>query len=423
MVDRLDGTERNSVRAGSALIWYALAPAAIGAVTGVTVAALSSLVEGWGLAHLAALPGWLPALFSPLALIGAWLATRYVTRAESPSTSELYIVTYHHPGQPIPVRQLPGRVLAAAATVGFGGSQGFESPSALIGASWSQALSRFNASADVRRGLLAAGASAGIAAVFSSPAVGALYGIEVPFKRDVDAPRLAPCAVAAVCAYLARDALIGSRRLVEIHGAPELDWLFGVACAAVAIGCGVGAKLFAAAQEVLRRVGRRQARWQRAVIGGAVLALLAIAGHALCGTWITFGPGYIAAEWVAAERRPVSLLVLALAIRAGGNLVSVYGGGGGGVFTSLACNGLFIGQMVAEAIGRGQTRLFALLGAACFLGAGYRLPIACILYIAEESGSVAISIAGLMVIAIAQLIMGEASVSEAQVDERQTAQG
>ena len=127
-----------------------------------------------------------------------------------------------------------------------------------------------------------------------------------------------------------------------------------------------------------------------------------------------------AADWVAAAPRAAWLLALALLVRAAANLVCVYGGGGGGVFTSLACNGMFIGQLVAEAIGRGHTRLLALLGAACFLGAGYRLPIACMLYIAEESGSVAVSIAGLGAIAIGQMLMGEASVSEAQVEQRQS---
>ncbi len=403
------------------LLWQGVAPAAIGTLTGLSVALLSGAVEQWSLRHLAALPGLLPALFSPLALIGAWLATRFVTGAESPSTSELYIITYHRDGARIPLRQLPGRLLAAVATVGGGGAQGFESPSALIGAAWSQVVSGAGLSEYTRRTLLAAGASAGIAAVFSSPAVGALYGIEVPFKRDIDAPRLAPCVIAALCAYLVRDALIGASRLVHPVGAPEIDGWFGAGCVAVAIGCGAGARLFAAAEDLLRRLGRRQARWQRAVIGGMSLLGLAIAGHALCGAWITFGPGYIAADWVGAAPRPLAVLAAALLIRAAANLVCVYGGGGGGVFTSLACNGIFIGQFVAEAIGRGQTRLFALLGAACFLGAGYRLPIACMLYLAEESGSVAISIAGLGAIAIGQLLMGEASVSDAQVEQRQGA--
>ncbi|MFN8642121.1 MAG: chloride channel protein [Candidatus Binatia bacterium] len=240
--------------------------------------------------------------------------------------------------------------MAAATTVGLGGSQGFESPSALIGASWSQLLARWSASDDTRRTLLAAGASAGIAAVFSSPAIGALYGIEVPYRRDVDAPRLAPCAVAAVAAYLVRDALIGTRPLISVGPLPPIDATYVAACAAVAVACGLGA-LFAGIEEWLRAVGRRQTRGQRAAIGGVALMALAAAGWQLSGAWITFGPGYVAADWLAAGAQPLWLIGAVLAVRAAGNLVCVYGGGGGGVFTSLACNGAFIGQLIAEAIG------------------------------------------------------------------------
>lgn len=402
---------------GATLRWQLLAPAGVGALTGACVAVVSGLVEGRVLSGLASLPGFVPALFSPLALLATWAVGRWVTRAFAPATSELYIQTYLTPAARLPLRQLPGRLLAAATTVGFGGSQGFESPSALIGASWSQGLARWAPSDDARRTLLAAGASAGIAAVFSSPGVGALYGIELPFRRDVDAPRLAPCAIAAVAAYLVRDALVGVHPLLAVGALPPIDATFLAACAAVAVGCGLGARLFAEVESALRALGRRQTRLQRAIVGGAVLLALAAAGFALSGAWITFGPGYLATAWLTAAAHPPWLIGAVLAVRAGGNLVCVYGGGGGGVFTSLACNGAFIGQLIAEAIGRGHAHL-ALLGAACFLAAGYRLPLAGMLWIGEQSGSVPLSIAGLAAIAVGQLLMGDASVSEAQAEER-----
>lgn len=403
----------------SSLLWRLLAPVLIGALTGACVATASGIVEGQLLTRLAALPGLVPALFSPLALLATWVVGRYVTRTFTPATSELYIQTYLTPGARLPLREVPGRLLAAATTVGFGGSQGFESPSALIGASWSQLLARWSPSEDTRRTLLAAGASAGIAAVFSSPAIGALYGIEVPYRRDVDAPRLAPCAIGAVSAYLVRSALIGARPLLAVGELPPIDGTYIAACAAIAISCGLGARLFATLEEVLRRLGRRQTRIRRAAIGGVGLMALAVGGYALSGAWITFGPGYVAADWLTGTAHPLWLIGAVLAVRAAGNLICVYGGGGGGVFTSLACTGAFIGQLIAEAIGRGHAHLLALLGAACFLAAGYRLPIACMLWIGEQSGSVTISIAGLGAIAVSQLLMGDASVSEAQVEERE----
>jgi CIC family chloride channel protein len=169
-----------------------------------------------------------------------------------------------------------------------------------------------------------------------------------------------------------------------------------------------------------RRTGfaRSAAGRRAAAIGGVVLAGLAWGGHELSGAWLTFGPGYIAADWLLARDHAIPLLVGAFAIRASGNLVSVYGGGGGGVFTSLACNGAFLGQIVAELVDRSETRMLPLLGAACFLGSGYRLPIACMLLVAEQGADLLMTAVGLVAVALGQVMMGEESVSEAQVDER-----
>lgn len=401
------------------ILWHFAAPAIIGLVTGACVAGLVAGVEGWMIAQLSNLPGITPALFGPVALLLTYFAAKYVTRVLSPSTSELYILLYHQKNARVPIEQMPGRILATTATVGLGGSQGFESTSAMVGATWSDLIARvdaFRLSESTGRSLRAAGASAGIAAVFSSPAAGALYGIEVPFKTEVDARRLAPCTIAAVCSFAMRMWLIGEQRIVNVLGMPTLDARFLLACVLVAALCGLGAWLFAVIEERLRDVGQKQSRIVRALIGGGVLAALAVAGHWVCGTWITFGSGYIATGWLQAEQRPLWALAAALLVRAAGNLMTVYGGGGGGVFTSLACNGAFVGEAVAIALGCDTTHSLALFGAACFLGAGYRLPLACMLFIAEAGLGATLTGAGLAAVALAILFMGDRSVSDAQVD-------
>jgi CIC family chloride channel protein len=393
-----------------------LLPAGIGVATGAGVAGLSALVEGRALGALADLPGFFPALLSPLALLGTLAVVRFVTRVSAPATAELYIETYHTPGARIPLRQLPGRLLAACTTVGFGGSQGLESPSALLGAAIGDVLGAirgFALEADERRSLLVAGASAGIAAVFSSPGVGMLYGMEVPFRRDLDATRLIPAAVAAGCAYATRAALIGPSHLVTLSAPPDVNPSFVAGALLVAVAGGVAAWLFASVDGALHNLARRNRPIMRALIGGIMLAGLALAGFCLTGRWITFGPGYVAAAWLFSGPHAMGLVALALLVRSLGTLACVYGGGGGGVFTSLACTGAFVGEIVSQGLGRSDPS-YALLGAACVLGAAYHIPLAGMLFVAESGGGIALSLLGVLVVAIAQAIVGPASVSDAQ---------
>ncbi len=390
--------------------------AAIGAVTGACVAGAWWIGESVALDRLQALPGAWPALVTPLALLATLAVSLGITRAVTPATAELYIETYVTPGARLPLTQIPGRIAAALTTVGFGGSQGLESPSALIGAGWSGLFARWRGvDDDAYRTLIAAGASAGLAAVFASPTVGALYGIEVPYRRGADFSRLGPCAVAAGVGFLVRRALVGERHLVTLADPGPIDVTLALACLGTALACGVGARLFAAADAWIHRSAHGTRPLTRAIVGAALLPPLAWAGWTLSGAWVTFGPGYIAADWLAAGPRSATLVIGALAVRTASLLACVYGGGGGGVFTSLACMGTFIGALVAEATGLDDGGVLALVGSMCFLGAGYRLPIAAALYVAEQSASPAIALLGAVAVAIAYFCMGDATVSDAQI--------
>lgn len=151
---------------------------------------------------------------------------------------------------------------------------------------------------------------------------------------------------------------------------------------------------------------------------GVVLFALAWSAHALTGSWITFGPGYVAAGWLANGEHALWLLAVAMLIRTAGTLTCVFGGGGGGVFTSLAISGAFIGYLVATALGHDETSFLPLLGGACFLAGGYRIPLAGVLWIAETTGDVGLTVVGLAGIAAVQLLMGDDSVSDAKRDHR-----
>jgi H+/Cl- antiporter ClcA len=360
-----------------------------------------------------------------LALLVTLAVATWVTRVSRPSTAELYIVTYHTPGGRLPLRQIPGRVLGAMTTVAFGGSQGLESASALIGAAAGDLVGHARDGArrlvvpeDDKRSLMVAGASAGIAAVFSSPAVGALYGIEIPFRRDVDARRLVPCAVAAGCSFAVRDWLIGGRYLAMVDAVPRVDATFVAGVLLVGIGCGLAARLFARAADELKDLGRRVRPLARAAIAGAVLAGLAWAGHALAGSWITFGPGYVAADWLRDGGHPIWLLVATLLVRRRARSSASR--------AAVAAASSRRSPAWASSSDRSSARRSDGPSRTCFRfsarpassprGIDCRSPASS--SSSRAPGSFPVAIAGLVAIAIGQVLMQEDSVSDAKRDAR-----
>lgn len=410
------------------LFWRLVLPAAIGGFTGVCVGVLAGLFEDRGLAMLNASPGITAALVSLTALPLTFGVFRLFALAGKPSGSELYIKTYLQPAAHIAPRDVPGRLLGAIATVAPGGSQGFEAASALIGSFTGDFIGRLRAlalPAEENRSLMAAGASAGIAAVFSSPAVGLLYGLEVPYRRDLDARPLVPAAIASSCAYAARVAVAGAHPLIELGDLPTPDLAYVTGFLLIGVLCGILGRAFSMAQTALQHLGRRTSPPLRVIGASLVFGALAWSGHELSGQWITLGPGHIAADWLlagGAAGHALWLVAAIFVIRTAGTLVCVYGGGGGGVFTALAVTGAFIGSLVAILLSKHEALVFPFIGAACFLSAGYRIPLSCMLWVGEASGDPALTLGGAIAIAITQVLMGDESVSEAKAEARITTQ-
>lgn len=88
-------------------------------------------------------------------------------------------------------------------------------------------------------------------------------------------------------------------------------------------------------------------------------------------------------------------------------------GGTGGLFIPLALQGTLLGSFVAHLVGDTST-LFPVVGLAAFLCAGYRTPLASVMFVAETTGQATFVVPALIAAAVSQLLMGAASVSKAQ---------
>jgi len=405
------------------LLGLLLLPAVVGTATGLGVGAIGWTFEQRSLGFFTAIDSLWVCLVPLAALPLAVLAMRYVTGTTTPSTSELYIHAYHDPEKRLPLRQIPGRLLAGAATVSFGGAQGLESPSTILGAgigSYLESLARRWLHPRDRGFLLTAGASAGIAAIFCSPGAGAMFGLEAPFRRGMDGRPIVQAAVAAVTSYFARVVLAGDRPLVPFAtGKVEFDATLAAAGLLVALACGLGARLFTLGAEATRRLAKPFRPFTRAILGGGVLVPLAAVGFLLTDEWVTLGPGYVLAEWGLGAARPIELLLVAAVLHSLCTIICIFGGGGGGVFTSLATAGVIFGCVAASLLGHPEAVVLPLLGSACFLSAAYRIPLAGMMLVLEWGGGINLAILGIVGVAIAQACMAGSTIAPAQADSVQ----
>ena len=87
----------------------------------------------------------------------------------------------------------------------------------------------------------------------------------------------------------------------------------------------------------------------------------------------------------------------------------------GGLFIPLAAAGSLLGRAF-EIVVHGAQGLFPIVGVAAFLGAGYWVPLAAVMFIAEATGRPGFVVPGLIAAVAAELVMGRSTVADHQVD-------
>jgi chloride channel protein, CIC family len=416
VLSRLRMPERDALRA-LRLRWQRtlVVAGAVGVVTGLSVTLFEWVTARLIFDHVLQLPRWGILVVPGAGLLIAWIALHFVAH-DTPSTSDEFIRNYHESQTPLPLRPVFGRLLAGVATLGSGGAMGYEGPSIYLGAavgSLAARLTRRGSGEDPLKVLMVAGAAAGVAAIFKTPATGVLFALEVPFREDLAADAVLPTVIAAVTSYLVFVSFYGTAPLFPVAGNPTFNARDLLGAAALGIVAGLGAHLFALAIGAAKRLQERIPGGARWVVGGVGLAILTGIAFSAFGAPLSLGSGYDVIAWIADPRRSASLVALLLVVRFLATSVTVTGGGAGGLFIPLVVLGALVGKLFGIAAGTPST-LFPVIGAAAFLGAGYRTPLAALMFVAESTGRPGFVIPGLIATALAQLVMGGASVSAYQ---------
>ncbi len=390
--------------------------AVTGVATGAAVAGFEWLTQQQLLDRLVTAPVAVQATapLIGLALTAVFLAR--IGRGASPSTSDEYIHDFHDPAPRPRPRVVLARVMGGIATLGSGGALGFEGPSLYIGASLGAAIQtrwpRWFRRDDAKV-LMVAGAAAGVAAIFKAPATGAVFALEVPYRDDTAKGMLLPALLASACGYLTFVSILGTAPLFPIAGVPPIDLRELAGAAVLGLLAGLGARGFAWLISRAKRVSRLGHPALRVAAAGSALAIAAVLSQVVYGDTLAIGSGYRVLDWVGDPDHSLALVVGLLVFRVLTTSLTVTGSGVGGLFVPLVVTGALLGDATALAVDD-TTGLLPVIGIAAFLGAGYRTPLAGVMFVAETTGRPGFIVPGLIASVAAQLVMGDTSVATYQ---------
>jgi len=397
-----------------------LASVALGMMVGATVAAFEWLTVQVMLEHLLERPLWQQAIAPGVGLALAAGFLRLGGKDLNSSTSDEYIRVFHDRNPRLPKRHLAPKLMAGVATIGSGGALGLEGPSIFAGSTIGLAMQeRFGKHfrRDEAKMLLTAGAAAGVAAIFQAPATGVIFALESPYRDDFTQRALLPSLFASASAWVTFALIVGTDSVLPFLGSEQRELHISDIAGGALVGllAGFGGRTVAWLIRRAKEIATRFALLPRLAAGAVLMAALVVASDAAFGEPLTLGPGVGALAWLINGDHSLVLIAALFGFRLAATLTSLGAGGTGGLFIPLVVQGVILGRIVGEIAGGSSSSLYPTLGLAAFLAAGYRVPIAAVMFVAESTGAgAAYVVPALVAAAASQLSAGSSSVAAYQ---------
>ena len=407
--------------------WLFIAPL-IGLMAGLTITAVALIIlrEMWPrvltyyLAHHWAI---VPGLVLGCALTG--LIMQYLTPDANEHSTEEIIRSYHEHEGAVDMRLFPAKLVAAIATVGFGGSAALEGPSIYGGAAigswlWTklERVRRFRLDARDRRIMLICGAAAGMSAVFRAPLTGIVFALEMPYKDDLAHEALLPSLIASVVSYMTLGAFLGSKPLFDFDSSDTYTMHDLLWCALLGLIIGLIALVYVITFRRLRRFVVRWAapHWIKLSVGGLLTGLCGLFFlHLYPGTLIPLGPNYEAVDQILNQSHGSRELIIFGIFKLAATAFTLGAGGVSAMFVPLFLTGGTVGVVFAQSVVHSPAgALYGAVGMASFIAGAYKTPLAAVVFVAEATGGHAFIIPALIGAAVAYAVSGDASVSADQ---------
>jgi CIC family chloride channel protein len=401
--------------------WLVIAPI-IGVLTGLTVTAVAVVIlrEVWPAVfryylghHWSIVPGLL------VGFVATGLIMQFFTPDPDEHSTEEVVRSYHEHRGDIDMRPMLAKLIAAVTTVGFGGSAALEGPSIYGGGavgSWLwTVMKRFHLEPRDRRIMLISGAAAGMAAVFRAPLTGLVFALELPYKDDLAHEALLPSLIASVVSYVTLALFLGAGPIFQFNAnitftGWDLAW-----CALLGAAIGLIGMAFAITFRRARGFFVKWAipHWMKLTIGGLLTGLCGL-GFVLVfkDSLIPIGPNYEAVGMVLDMRHAPHELIAFGFVKLAATIFSLASGGVSAMFVPLFLTGGAFGTAFGQlAVHSSSLELYAAVGMAAFIAAGYKTPLAAVTFVAEATGGHAFIIPALIGAAVAYGVSGDASVS------------
>ena len=317
-------------------------------------------------------------------------------------------------GTPMPPLRATWHALTQVLIVGLGASVGREvAPREMAAAFSAAAADRLGLTPEDRRIIVACGAGAGLAAVYSIPISGAIYTLEILLvSRSRRAVAAAFC-TSAIAVLIST----GFTRPTPFYSVPTLTPSLSLTVFAALIGPLLGATGWAFKQAVTRVGAARPRDWR-------LLATLPTASFlvGVIAVWVpsVLGNGQASAQTqfdaVWATGAGLGLAALVLAAKTVTTFLTIRAGGWGGVLTPAVALGAGIGAVIglpwAAAWPGSQVAAFAFIGAAAFLGASMNAPFTGLILVIEFTAQ------GPTILVPATLAVGGATAATAWLSRR-----
>jgi len=406
--------------------WLLIAPI-IGIVTGLIITLIAKIILYWMWPPILALYLHHPLYIVPGLVVGfiiAGLIMQYLTPNPDEHSTEEIIASYHEHQGDIQMRPFLAKLVAAIATVGLGGSAALEGPSIYGGGAlgswlWTRikGIKAFRLEPRDRRIMLISGAAAGMAAVFRAPLTGLVFALEMPYKDDLAHEALLPSLIASVVSYVTLAAFLGAKPLFDFATNASIPFTRVDLLWAAMLGLIIG--LIGMAFDITFRrfrtfvVHLALPHWVKMAIGGALTGLCGLAFLSLFhGNLVPIGPNYEAVPDILLNHHTSLELVSFGGFKLAATLFSLGVGGVSAMFVPLFLTGSGFGIAFAQSVAHSPAiELYAAVGMASFIAAGYKTPLTAVVFVAEATGGHAYIIPALIGAAVAYAVSGEASVS------------